>query len=214
MAKISLTYKVVLLIPPDIMSYQKSALKYLAVILIAVVIAAISFALTIYIPSEGTIIYNGPWQTDLSVGSAQSGIYMRARISLMGLFALNKSEAVYFIAQNDSQGKPLDSRCDYRIEGGNLPARWWSITVLGWNYFLIPNEHNRYSYNWANISCNADKSYVIKLSTQRKAGNWIPTGSKDQGQFNLNLRLYKPYPLVLEEPGNINLPRIIKEECQ
>lgn len=196
------------------MSHQKSVLKYLAMILIAVVIGVGSFVLTIYIPPEGTIVYNGPWQTNLSVGSAQSGMYMRARVALMGLFALNKSEAVYFIAQNDSQGKHLTSRCNYRIEGGDLPARWWSITVLGWNYFLIPNADNRYSYNWANISRNADKSYVIKLSSQRKVGNWISTGMKDQGQFNLNLRLYRPYPIVLEKPGTIGLPRIIREECQ
>jgi hypothetical protein len=196
------------------MSYQKSVLKYLAMILIAVVIGVGSFALTIYIPPDGTIVYNGPWQTDLSVGSAQSGMYMRARVALIGLFALNKSEAVYFIAQNDSQGKLLNSRCDYRIEGGDLPARWWSITVLGWNYFLIPNADNRYSYNWANISRNADKSYVIKLSSQRKAGNWISTGAKEQGRFNLNLRLYRPYPIVLEKPGTISFPRIIREECQ
>ena len=214
MAKIALTYKAVLLIHYSIMSHQKLVLKYLAMILIAVVMGVGSFALIIYIPPEGKIVSNGPWQTDLSVGSTQSDIYMRARIALMGLFALNKSEAVYFIARNDSQGKPLNSRCDYRIEGRDLPARWWSITVLGWNYFLIPNEDNRYSYNWANISSNTDKSYAIKLSPERKAGNWISTGAKDQGQFKLNLRLYKPYPIVLEKPGTIDLPLIIREECQ
>jgi len=195
------------------MSYKKSFAKYLAIILVSAVIGVGSSALAIYLPLKGSMVYNGPWQTNLSIGSTQTGLYMRARMALMGLFALNKSEAVYFIANHDSQGKPLNSRCDYRIEGEDLPARWWSITVLGRNYFLIPNEDNRYSHNWANISSNPDKSYVIKLSSQRQDGNWISTGVKDQGKFRLNLRLYKPYPILLEKPGSIKLPRIIREEC-
>ena len=121
--------------------------KYLAVILIAVILGVGSFALTIRFPAKGTIVTNGPWETDLSAGSPQSGMYMRARVAIMALFALNKSEAVYFIARKDSEGNPLNSRCNYRIEGTDMPARWWSITALGWNYFLIPNEANRYSYN-------------------------------------------------------------------
>lgn len=196
--------------------YQSMKLfwKYLAVIIIAVILGVGSFALMIRFPAKGTIVSNGPWETDLSVGSPQSGRYMRARVALMALFALNKSEAVYFVARKDSEGNPLNSRCDYRIEGKDMPARWWSITALSWNYFLIPNEANRYSYNWANISRNTDNSYVIKISAKRQEGNWISTGTKDQGQFNLNLRLYKPYPIVLREPESIELPRIIKEVYQ
>jgi len=193
---------------------MKSFWKYPAVILIAVILGVGSFALTLRFPQKGTIVYNGAWETDLSVGSPQTDMYMRARIALIGLFALNKVEAVYFIARKDSDGNPLNSRCSYRIEGKDMPARWWSITALGWNYFLIPNEADRYSYNWANISRNPDNSYVIKLSASREGRNWISTGTKDQGQFNLILRLYKPYPVVLDKPATIELPRIIKEVCQ
>ena len=188
--------------------------KYLAVILIAVILGVGSFALTIRFPQKVTIVSNGAWETDLSVGSPQTDMYMRARVALLGLFALNKSEAVYFLARKDSEGNPLNSRCNYRIEGKDMPARWWSITALGGNYFLIPNEANRYSCNWANILRNPDNSYVIKMSAKRQEGNWISTGTKDQGQFNLNLRLYKPYPVVLGKPESIELPRIIKEVCR
>lgn len=190
---------------------MKTFLKILAVSAAAIVLGAGSFALVMAFPPENTVVSNGPWQTDLSVGSVQTGMYMRARIALIGLFALRKTEAVYFTARADSKGGPLDSRCDYRIEGKDLPARWWSITAVGWNYYLIPNEANRYSFNWANVARGPGGGYVIHLSSQKKEGNWLPSGSPDQGRLSLVLRLYLPAEEVLKTPGSIELPRIVSE---
>jgi hypothetical protein len=193
---------------------MKLIMKFLAMLIAAFIIGAGSLALALYTMRDSTVVTSGPWQTDLTVGSAESGIYMKARIAVMALFALNKSEAIYYFAEKDSSGDQLNSKCDYRIEGKDVPARWWSITLLGWDYYLIPNEDNRYSYNWSNIRRNPDKSYVVSLSSKRRSGNWISTGARDQGKLHLTLRLYKPSAAVLEHPENVELPRIIKEGCQ
>jgi hypothetical protein len=192
----------------------KQFLKMLAVPLAAALLGAASFAVVIAVPCGNTIASNGPWQTDLAVGSEHTGLYMRARVALMGLFALRRSEAVYFIARADSDGRPLESRCDYRIEGGDLPARWWSITALGWNYYLIPNSANRYSFNSAGVTRGPGGTWVIRLSPDKKEGNWLPSGSPKQGRINLNLRLYRPEASVLASPATVKLPRIVREGCR
>ena len=192
---------------------MKQFLKFLAVPIVAAVLGAGSFAVLIAVPYGNTVVNNGPWQADLAVGSVQTGIYARSRTALMGLFALRTSEAVYFIARADSGGRPLESRCDYRIEGRDLPSRWWSVTALGWNFYLIPNEANRYSFNSANVKRDPGGSYVIRLSSKKQEGNWLPSGSQKQGRINLNLRLYLPDEGVLKNPGAVVLPRIVREGC-
>lgn len=190
---------------------MKKILTALAIAAAAFLLGAGSFALAIAFPRGSAMATSGPWQTDLTVGSAQTGPYMRARIALMGLFALKKTEAVYYIARTDSAGNPLDAKYDYRIEGRDVPARWWSITALGWDFHLIPNEAGRYSFNWANVAREPDRAYVIRLSPNKKEGNWLPAGAPDGGSIALTLRLYRPELSVLEKPGSVDLPRIVRE---
>ena len=98
-----------------------------------------------------------------------------------------------------------------RAPGWNAPARWWSITALGWDYHLIPNEAGRYSFNWANVKRGPDGGYMIRLSPHKKDGNWLPSGAPGGGSIALTLRLYRPEPAVLEKPGAVDLPRIVRE---
>lgn len=191
---------------------MKSVLKFLAIIAISLLIGTSSAFLAVDHYYESGWISNGAWRTNLAIGSEEAGMYTRAMISLHALFALNKSEAIYFSAFTDDDGMPLRSSCDYRIEGKDLPARWWSITVYGSDHFLIPNEQNRYSYTMMNVERNADNSWSIYLSPEPKSGNWIPTDNQDQ--LYITLRLYNPEPVVYEDPAGIELPKIIREGCR
>ena len=129
---------------------------------------------------------------------------------MAGPLALNRSEAVYFIATTDGNGRTLRPQCTYRVEGRNFDARWWSITAYGADHHLIPNPRDRYSYNNTNLARNADGSYTIYLSNTEKGGNWIPTGNGET--FELFLRLYNPAPGVLDDVGGIEVPRIARED--
>src|SRR6202008_3721538 len=90
-------------------------------------------------------VSNGAWQTNLATGSSAADPYLRTYIALTGVLALNKSETIYYEANRDSAGEPLDGKCSYRIDGKDPDARWWSITVYGKDHFLLPNPQKRYS---------------------------------------------------------------------
>ena len=191
---------------------MKLFIKLTAVLFFALVLGLGSALLVVTSPPKKLTLDNGPWLTNLAVGSAQSGLYMKAGVALYGLFALNNSETIYFVAKKDGAGKTLRSNCDYRIEGRDLQARWWSITLYGADTFLIPNNENRFSYNGGNVLREPDGSFIIHVSSQPKQGNWLPSG--DSGRLYLNLRLYNPDKPVYEHPEAIALPQIVLEGCR
>ena len=116
------------------------------------------------------------------------------------------------MTDSDDDGRPLQSKCSYRIEGQDIATRWWSITVYGADHFLIANEKKRYSFNGQDVARAADGSYRIMMSSTAKTGNWLPTGNQEQ--LYLALRLYNPQPAVFENPAEVELPRIIREGCR
>jgi len=179
---------------------------------------------------SGGEIANGPWRTSLLTGSQEAGLYTRARVAVGGLLALAPSETVYWNAEGDAEGRPLDARCDYRVEGVELPARWWSVTAYGADHFLIPNDAGRYSFSQTTLTRAPGGSWAMRVSTEPKpsaasgarseakpseAGNWLPSGrSGASGPFALTLRLYNPAPEVYEQAATVALPRIEREACR
>lgn len=191
---------------------MKTVFKCVAVLIIALILGVGSALIIIRSPSAKAAIKNGAWNVNLAIGSKQAGMYTRAVVARIGLFALNKSEAIYFSASTDDDGQPLHSGCDYRIEGNDLDARWWSITVYGADQFLIPNEKNRYAYNGKNVKREKDGSYQIHVSSAPKEKNWLPAGNEKQLHFLL--RLYNPEKSIYENSGKVKLPHIVKEGCR
>ena len=192
---------------------MKCFLKFAVSVLVALVLGVGSALWAINSPPGGkNDVANGPWRTNLAIGSSNAGMYIRALVARTGLFALNRSETLYFIAAVDDEGDRLHSNCDYRIEGRDIQTRWWSITAYGADHFLIANEKNRYAFNGHDVMRAADGTYRIILSATAKAGNWLPAGN--QNQLFLALRLYNPQPAVYQDPTGIELPRIIKGVCR
>jgi len=191
---------------------RRNVFKILSCVVIALILGIGSALWMIRITSQTAWLQNGAWRVNLAVGSEELGIYSRAAVAFGGLFAMQKSEAIYFSASADEEGRPLSSNCEYRIEGTDLNSRWWSITLYGSDYFLIPNNQNQYSYNGGNLIREPDGSYRIWISNSARTGNWIPSGNEEQ--LHLTLRLYNPMPSVYEQPDRIGLPRIIRDTCR
>jgi hypothetical protein len=188
-------------------------LKFFASVLFALALGVGSALWAINAPpGENYTVTNGAWRTNLAIGSSQAGMYIRALVARTGLFALNKSETIYFISDTDDNGQPLHSNCDYRIEGQDIETRWWSITAYGADHYLIANENNRHSFNGQDVIRAADGTYRILMSSTAKSGNWLPTGNQDQ--LYLALRIYNPQPAVYKNPAGVELPRIMREECR
>lgn len=156
-------------------------------------------------------IKNGPWRTSLLAGSVLADPYTRAAVAQSGLLALNHSEAVYFLARTDGAGRPLKGACNYVLQGGPLPARWWSITAYGSDYFLIENRKERYSYTGKELLPEGEGRFVLSVSALRKPEPWLPVG--EQGHFSLLLRLYNPAAEVAADPAQADLPSIRREGC-
>lgn len=167
---------------------------------------------------SGGEIANGPWRTSLLTGSQEAGLYTRARVAVGGLLALAPSETVYWNAEGDAEGRPLDARCDYRVEGVELPARWWSVTAYGADHFLIPNDAGRYSFSQTTLTRAPGGSWAMRVSTEPKpseVSDWLPSGRSGASEpFALTLRLYNPAPEVYEQAATVALPRIEREACR
>lgn len=148
----------------------------------------------------------GPWSANRDVGGADAGLYLRARVAVSGLFALSRSEAIYFRADRDDLGRPLTSRCDYEITGIAPAARWWSITAYGADFFLIANDGGRYSFNSGNISLDGEGAFRILASPATAPGDWLPTGHEERIYFLF--RVYKPPPEIARAPLSLDLPGI------
>ena len=156
-------------------------------------------------------IANGPWRTSFVTGSPSADLYTRARVAIDLLLALRAPESIYYTAATDSEGRTLDARCVYRLEGRALPARWWSLTSYGPDRFLIPNDADRYSVSRSTLSSSPEGLWQAHVSREIRPGNWLPSGTK--GPFTLTLRLFDPAPIATESPRSIALPRVLRESC-
>lgn len=170
-------------------------------------LAATWAVLEFYVPGA---VSDGPWTTNLSIGSPAGDAYTRAIVALHGLFALNPSEAIYYLAIKDSQGTRLNGACTYAVEGRDLDARWWSITAYGENEYLIPNPTNRYSVDKSSVWRRRDGGFSIVVGTRPQASNWIPVTA---GHFSLVLRLFNPGPGIAAAPARAVLPPIRNLGC-
>jgi hypothetical protein len=124
--------------------------------------------------------------------------------SLAGIAANDPAEAVYLVNLTDNFGKPLTGAHRYEItfpKGYEPPAdAFWSMTVYGSDYNLIPNQINRYSIGdrTPGVKKNADGGTTFYFQNESpgpdKESNWLPTGS--EAWFTI-LRIYIPQPEVI-----------------
>jgi hypothetical protein len=188
----------------------RTALRWLLLAIIGVVTgAAIGIAQVRFArPAE---VRQGVWSTGVNVGTTSAGPLTRAVVALRGLLALPKSEARYFNASTDSSGAPLSGRCSYRVEGGALAARWWSVTVYDRGGWLIVNPYNRHSVGSAAVPVAANGRWSFIVAPNQTPGAWIPTATRDA--FELTLRTYRPRDGLLGDLRGVDLPTITKLEC-
>jgi hypothetical protein len=155
-------------------------------------------------------VVDGPWQTNLLIGSAQSDLYTRAAVALNGIFALNRNEAIYYVATRDSDGAALQGDCRYEVSGRDPEARWWSLTAYGSDEYLIANPTNRYSIDKSSVWRLTGGRFSISVGPRPEPVNWIAaTGSS----FSLVLRLFNPAWRVSASPAHAVLPRIRRIGC-
>lgn len=189
---------------------MRTVLKILGVLVLGTLLGLAATWATVIRGGLGGAVSDGPWKTSLTAGSSEGSLYQRASVAVHGLLALNRSETIYYTANTDSAGAPLNGACRYAIQGRDPPARWWSITAYGADDYLIANPAGRYSVSKNSVERTTDWAYTVRVATRGSGANWIPVGD---GPFSLTLRLYNPEAKVAADPAHVALPSITRESC-
>jgi len=159
----------------------------------------------------GSGVAIGPWTTGTDFGTVQASAKTRAVVALRGLLALPASEARYYTAAADDAGRLLDGRCRYRLSGGALPAKWWSITVYDGAGYLVKNDAGIYSLGSAALGPDEQERWSVVLAPDRRPGHWLPTGKIDH--VELTLRVYLPADGGHGNLARAQLPSITRAAC-
>ncbi len=153
----------------------------------------------------------GPWMTGRDFGTADASAYTRAVVALRGLLALPAHEARYYTAATDDAGRPLDGACRYRMTGGALPAKWWSVTLYDPEGYLVSNPADIYSIGSASLPPAEGAHWAVAIAPSRQAGRWLPSGGVHR--FQLTLRAYLPQDGGKGDLTRAQLPVIAREGC-
>jgi hypothetical protein len=186
-------------------------LKAIAALVIGVALGAGFTWLAVFHGDMPGGVSEGPWRTNLLIGSSGGDAVTRAKVAAHGLLALNRSETIYYTAVIDSAGARLTSDCDYTIAGHDPDARWWSITASAADDFLIPNSANRYSISKNDVVRDKGGAFTADVSATSQDQNWIAVKG---GPFSLTLRLYNPGADVARDPAHAVLPSLVKGSCR
>lgn len=155
--------------------------------------------------------YSG-WSGSKVTGSVDADPWTRARVAVSGLLALNKSQASYFSRNTDDSGARLREDCRYRVTGGAMPARWWSITVYAADNYLPLSDDDALSFDQTEAQPAGKAEWTGILSPKQPEGEpWASTNKA--GDFDITLRLYQPTPEAQQDYGSIPMPKVTKLDC-
>jgi hypothetical protein len=155
--------------------------------------------------------YSG-WYGSSVTGSTDAGPWLRARVAISGLLALNKSQAIYFTRKTDDGGQPLREDCNYRVNGGAMPGQWWSITVYAADNYLPLNDDDALSFDATEVQPDAEGKWTGVLSATKPAeGAWAST--RKAGNFDITLRIYQPSKSAQTNFAAIPMPTVTRLEC-
>jgi hypothetical protein len=146
------------------------------------------------------------WLGTMVVGNYGEEFWIRSSANLIGIWANNTHEVIYFVTTRDAAGRPLDGGDTYELHFPKdaLPQdvvnAFWSIHLVGVPDFMpVPNPLDRFvlSSN-SNVRKNPDGSLTLVLAPEPVPGfpqaNWLPTAPGKP--FSLTWRTYIPKEIV------------------
>ena len=154
----------------------------------------------------------GPWVSWPTAGTRSSNPYVRAHFLTQNRLPISQFEINELEARTDSNGKTLDSDCNYEISGPAQKARWWSLYTYTKDGSGRAQNAQPTGIGSNNILSKPDGNFTVKLSQQPQTGNWIiPAKGND---LVLVLRLYNPAQSITNQFNFKGLPMIIRKDCQ
>ena len=161
-------------------------------VLVGLVLGAGSAWWALSAESSAFVEHLGPWSWSRATGSTGAGPYTRAIIARDALLALNADEALYLNLDRDENGRPLQEACIYELSGGDIPARWWSVTLYAKDNYLARNDDHAFSIDATRVRPDENGRWSARISAVRgEAPLWISSRSAGR-DFSLTLRAYIP----------------------
>ncbi|WP_319410617.1 DUF1214 domain-containing protein [uncultured Cohaesibacter sp.] len=154
----------------------------------------------------------GPWSAWPDAAGPDVNPYSKADQARRVSLKLASGEGIAFIATTDDEGTPLDGACQYRIVGGELPSRIWTLTLTTDKGELIDNPSRRYSLQSQNISRVGGNRFEVVTGPDVMGGDWLKSAA--DVPFRLILRLYETPHTSGGGYSEINLPSIAWMSCQ
>jgi hypothetical protein len=173
-----------------------------------------------YATQEGGQVRNNWLGTAMILGNYGEQFWTRSGANLIGIWANNSHEVVYFIGTRDADGQPLDGSNTYELHfpSDALPqdvvSAFWSVHLVGVPDFMpVPNRLDRFMLSThSSVEKNPDGSLTLGLGPEPVAGvpeaNWLPTAPGKL--FSLNWRTYVPKAIVRQ--GNWFPPAVAKRD--
>lgn len=160
----------------------------------------------------GTVVEG--WQDIPPMGTYGTDYLFRSAVAWKFIYTNSPEEAMYPIAESDSNGEPLAGDHSYvlRFEAGKLPPvdAFWSITMYeSESRLMVDNSINRYSIGdrTPGLRYGDDGSLTIWIQHSEpdpeRISNWLPA---PRGRFYLNARAYMPRREFLN--GSYRLPAV------
>ncbi len=187
----------------------------LNLLLMLTVALAVGFGLSWYALSDGRFFgatQSGPWVTWARVGAPSPDPYTHAFIIRSAALQLGQAEGMQLIATADSDGRPLDRACRYRIDGRTPTSTFWTLLPVDENGATIARPDGPPGFHSTRIARANDGSMQLYISRTLSPLNWLEiTG---EGPFSLLLTLYDT--VIYSGVGSsetTTLPSIIREAC-
>ena len=160
------------------------------------------------------------WLGTMVIGNYGEDFWIRSSANLIGIWANNTHEVIYFVTTRDALGRPLDGSNTYELHFPKdaLPQdvvnAFWSVHLVGVPDFMpVPNPLDRFVLStYSNVRQNPDGSLTLVLAPKPVVGvpesNWLPTAPGKP--FSLTWRTYIPKEIVKQ--GNWFPPAVAKRD--
>lgn len=156
----------------------------------------------------------GPWVTWTNAARSDADPYTRAHFARAGTLPLSSDVSETYLATSDSDGKRLYSSCEYAVEGEDIAASWWSLTIFDDRGRLIPNPLQRYGFTSDTIALGPNGNFTITLSRDARPGNWVPTGGAGRLALLLTAIDTRETGIISGSAREPDLPRIRRIQCR
>ncbi len=153
----------------------------------------------------------GPWTAWPQTGAPDIDPYARAALARRGEAPLARGLGIAFIARTNSNGDPLDGRCDYRISSPAPPARFWTLGLFDPNGAPLANDAQRHAYASGEVLRREGGKFDIEVARSARPGNWLSLGKARS--FVIALHLYDTSIDVTAKPDPSAFPSIVRQAC-